>query len=147
MSKNPKDGFDLGQFLPYILNQAAETTSHAFQPVYAEKYGMSRTQWRVIANLGKFGAMTAKHICDVSHLEKTKVSRAIMALEDEGLLKRQTSSEDRRAEVLTLTAKGAKRFENLGEEAVAFDAELRKKLGKEEAKQLAALLQKLISSN
>ena len=145
MSKNPQDDFDLGQFLPYILNQAAEATSRAFQPVYAERYGMTRTQWRVIANIGKFGAMTAKHICDVSHLEKTKVSRAITVLETEGLLRRETSSRDRRAEVLTLTANGKKRFELLGSEALNFDAKLKDELGPEATRELIKSLQKLVS--
>ena len=81
MTLPQEDVFDLSAFLPYILNQAAEATSRSFQPAYTKKYGMTRTQWRVIANIGKFGAMTAKQICDISHLEKTKVSRAITMLE------------------------------------------------------------------
>lgn len=59
MRTSTKDVFDLSAFLPYILNQAAEATSRSFQPVYTKRYGMTRTQWRVIANIGKFGAMTA----------------------------------------------------------------------------------------
>jgi DNA-binding MarR family transcriptional regulator len=147
MTKGQSDVFDLAEFLPYILNQAAEATSRSFQPVYSEKYGMTRTQWRVIANVGKFGAMTAKQICDVSHLEKTKVSRAILALEDNGLLMRKTSSKDRRAEVLTLTKKGANLFEKLGREAINYDATLRQQLGEEEARMFMQSLQKLIAVN
>ena len=71
--------FDLDLFLPYLLNQAAETTSFGFHAVYRDRYGMTRTQWRVLANLGKFGAMTARDICAISHIEKTKVSRAVAA--------------------------------------------------------------------
>jgi DNA-binding MarR family transcriptional regulator len=147
MTNNPSEVFDLSEFLPYILNQAAEATSRSFQPVYAEKYGMTRTQWRVIANIGKFGAMTAKQICDVSHLEKTKVSRAIAGLEAENLLQRDTSTDDRRAEVLTLTTKGKRRFQQLGEEAVGFDATLRQQLGPETTKHLLLALQNLIAIN
>jgi DNA-binding MarR family transcriptional regulator len=80
--------FNLDSFLPYLLNQAAEATSHSFHVLYRDRYGMTRTQWRVLANLGRFGAMTARDICAISHVEKTKVSRAVSALEREGLLTR-----------------------------------------------------------
>ena len=147
MTNSPSDIFDLSEFLPYILNQAAEATSRSFQPVYVEKYGMTRTQWRVIANIGKFGAMTAKQICDTSHLEKTKVSRAIASLETDKLVRREPSADDRRAEVLTLTSKGKQRFRQLGEEAVSFDAKLRLQLGPEAAANLIQSLQHLIAIN
>lgn len=80
----PTSGFDLETFLPYLLNQAAEATSHGFQTVYPDRYGFTRTQWRVLANLGKFCAMTARDICAIGHIEKTKVSRAVAALEQGG---------------------------------------------------------------
>lgn len=137
--------FDLEQFLPYLLNQAAEAISRSFQEIYRELYGMTRTQWRVMANLGKFGAMTAKDICVISHVEKTKVSRAVSALEADGFLVRTPSEEDRRAEILSLTDKGRTAFADLGQRAITYDRELRRKLGPELTIQLDALLKKLIA--
>ena len=136
--------FDLERFLPYLLNQAAEATSLSFQAVYRADYGLSRTQWRVLANLGKFGAMTARDICAISHLEKTKVSRAIGLMEQAGLLTRTTSATDRRAEILGLTPRGHKVFEELGQKALAYDAELRRNLGPEIAGKLDTVLRRLI---
>ena len=137
--------FDLEQFLPYLLNQAAEVTSRSFQAIYREHYGMTRTQWRVMANLGKFGAMTAKDICVISHVEKTKVSRAVSALEADGCLLRTPSEEDRRAEILSLTDKGRTAFADLGQRAIAYDRDLRRRLGPELTIQLDALLKRLIA--
>jgi len=137
--------FDLEQFLPYLLNQAAEVTSRSFQAIYREHYGMTRTQWRVMANLGKFGAMTAKDICVISHVEKTKVSRAVSALEADGFLLRTPSEEDRRAEILSLTDKGRIAFADLGQRAIAYDRDLRHRLGPELTIQLDALLKRLIA--
>ncbi|NHX28398.1 MarR family transcriptional regulator, partial [Escherichia coli] len=34
------EDFDLGDFLPYALNQAAEITSLGFQRAYKDRYGM-----------------------------------------------------------------------------------------------------------
>jgi DNA-binding MarR family transcriptional regulator len=129
MDKPAPPEFDLERFLPYLLNQAAEATSRAFQAVYRAEYGLTRTQWRVMANLGKFGAMTARDICAVSHIEKTKVSRAVAALEEAGYLARAVSPEDRRAEILSLTDAGRVVYADLGQRAMAFDAALRADLG------------------
>lgn len=121
--------FDLQDFLPYLLNQAAEAASQGFQDIYRESYAMTRTQWRVMANLGKFGAMTARDICRISHIEKTNVSRAVAHLEQAGLLARSPSEQDRRAEILSLTEKGQTIFADLGQRAVNYDRALRKALG------------------
>lgn len=136
--------FDLQDFLPYLLNQAAEATSRSFEGVYKARYGMTRTQWRVLANLGRFGAMTARDICRISHIEKTKVSRAVAALEAEVMLARAPSPEDGRAEILSLTPRGLAVFAELGERAQAFDADLRAKLGPELAARIDAILREII---
>ncbi|MFC7704683.1 MarR family winged helix-turn-helix transcriptional regulator [Plastorhodobacter daqingensis] len=139
--------FDLEHFLPYLLNQAAEATSRSFQRIYRDDYGMTRTQWRVVANLGKFGAMTARDICRISHVEKTRVSRAVAALEAEGLLMRAPSPEDGRAEILSLSDKGRNLFEELGQRALAHDRELRNMLGPDLAARLDGLLRQLIAQS
>ena len=139
--------FDLNTFLPYLLNQAAEATSRGFQSVYAAEFGMTRTQWRVLANLGKFGSMTAKDICRISHIEKTKVSRAISALEQIGHLRRCASTEDRRAEILSLTDEGRHIFAALGRRAQDFDLRLRAELGSATAAELEDLLKRLVRLN
>ena len=140
-----KADFDLECFLPYLLNQAAEATSRSFQASYKATYGMTRTQWRVLANLGKFGSMTARDICTISHIEKTKVSRAVSALEDQRLLSRTTSPQDRRAELLSLTDAGRAVFADLGQRAIAYDRALRARLGPEIAADLDDLLRRIIA--
>jgi DNA-binding MarR family transcriptional regulator len=145
MDKPGTQDFDLEGFLPYLLNQAAEATSKSFHDTYRAAYGMTRTQWRVLANLGKFGSMTARDICTISHIEKTKVSRAVAALEAEGLLSRSISPQDRRAEILCLTERGRVVFADLGQRAIDYDRSLRAKIGPEIAAQLDELLRRIIS--
>ena len=88
------NAFDLEGFLPYLLNQAAEATSRAFQAVYRERYGMTRTQWRVLAHLGQFGAMTARDIFAGSPIAKTKVSPARASRGGDGRLARWSRPPD-----------------------------------------------------
>jgi DNA-binding MarR family transcriptional regulator len=147
MDRPSKTEFDLNSFLPYLLNQAAEATSKSFQATYKATYGMTRTQWRVLANLGKFGSMTARDICVISHVEKTKVSRAVAALEGDGLLLRAPSHEDRRAEILSLTDQGRAVFADLGQRALDYDRALRTKLGPEIAAGLDDVLRRIIAED
>ncbi len=99
----------------------------------------------MLANLGKFGSMTARDICTISHIEKTKVSRAVAALEAEGLLSRSISPQDRRAEILCLTERGRVVFADLGQRAIDYDRSLRAKIGPEIAAQLDDLLRRIIA--
>lgn len=100
--------FRLDDFLPYLLNNAAESTGRAFAAHYREGYGMSRAQWRIMAHLGVADRLTASDICLRGYLEKSKVSRAVSGLEEMGLLTRTRSTSDRRAEMLSLTKKGTR---------------------------------------
>lgn len=118
------DDFDLKDFTPYLLNMAAEATSLAFQPCYKDRYRMLRTEWRVLFHLGRYGPMTAREICDRVRLHKTKVSRAVSALEDKQYLSRAQKDADKRQEILSLTTGGEEVFKSLYKDARAFDAAL-----------------------
>ncbi|WP_373635612.1 MarR family winged helix-turn-helix transcriptional regulator [Yoonia sp. SS1-5] len=113
--------FDLKDFTPYLLNLAAEASSLGFQKHYKEKYGMLRTEWRVVFHLGQYGPMHAKEICNRARIHKTKVSRAVAALEKKRFLKREQESDDRRHEKLSLTRPGMVAFRDLLVAAQRFD--------------------------
>lgn len=105
--------FDLRNFLPYLLNQAAEETSIGFSQIYKDRYGMLRTEWRVLFHLGRYGDMTASEIGRLSKMHKTKISRSVKALEDKRFVAGRESSEDRRREILTLLPQGRRAFDDL----------------------------------
>lgn len=116
--------FQLQDFLPYLLNRAAEATSVEFQKYYKQRYGMLRTEWRVLFHLGRYGPLTAKEICTRATIHKTKVSRAVSALEQRRFITRKTVEEDRRHEVLSLTKVGTAAFEDLLKAAEAYNDKL-----------------------
>lgn len=122
MSEN--DPLQIQDFMPYLLNRAAETTSLEFQKTYKDNYGMLRTEWRVLFHLGRYGDLTAKQICTMADLHKTKVSRAVSALEGHRFLSRTRVPTDRRNEVLSLTKQGHAAFDHLQREATAYNARL-----------------------
>jgi DNA-binding MarR family transcriptional regulator len=136
--------FNLTQFLPYLLNQAAEVTSVAFQDSYRD-HGMSRTEWRIMANLGAHHSLTASEICRITFTDKTKVSRGVQALEQAGWLARRSIQGDRRRESLSLTEAGRILCRQIEHRAIDFDATLRATLGPAEAEVLSTLLSRLIA--
>ena len=139
-----RQSFDLNQFLPYLLNQAAEVTSMAFQQSYRD-HGMTRSEWRVMANLGAHHNLTAAEICRITFTDKTKISRAVQALEATGWLQRGMVQGDRRRENLSLTEAGRILCRQIEHRAMDFDADLRLSLGMAEAEALAEVLRRLIA--
>lgn len=137
------DTFDLQLFLPYLLNQAAETASYGFVQIYKDRYGMLRTEWRVLFHLGSYGSMTAKDIGARARVHKTKISRAVVALEKRRFLKRTRLESDRRTEALELTDLGQKAYEDLRQEARRFDRKLSDQMTLEERTLLNHLLLRL----
>lgn len=132
--------FELDDFIPYLLNRAAEETSLGFQRHYKARYGMLRTEWRVLFHLGRFGEMTAKSICERARIHKTKVSRAVAALETKKLLQRQRLDHDRRHEGLRLTRKGVTAFEDLQSVALTYNGRLMARYSATERQLIEAFL-------
>lgn len=135
--------FDLRDFLPYLLNQAAGEVSAGFQTLYKSRYGMLRTEWRVLFHLGRYGEMTATEVCTRARVHKTKVSRAVTRLEARRFLRRQVSQHDRRAEVLALTDAGRAAYDDLSLQAQAYDAKLMSGFTDDEAQALRGALRRL----
>lgn len=135
--------FDLRDFMPYLLNQAADASSRDFQGYYKGKYGMLRTEWRVLFHLGRYGAMTAREVCDRAGIHKTKVSRAVAALDAKRLVRREEMAQDRRYETLHLTPHGQRVFADLTKEAQRFDAAMLAEFSEAEIAQMRAFLTRI----
>lgn len=131
------DTLDLETFLPYRLNRVADLVSRSFASIYRERYGLTRPEWRALATVGQFGTVTASRIVEHSSMHKTKVSRAVAALERRGWLDRITDTGDRRIEHLRLTARGSRAYRDLVPIAKSYEADL---LAALRASESAALL-------
>jgi DNA-binding MarR family transcriptional regulator len=129
----------LEQFLPYRLNRAAEVISQEFSASYRDQYGMTRPEWRCLATIGQFGRVTASAIGQHSAMHKTKVSRAVSALEARRWVKRLADETDRRLEHLELTPAGRKAYQDLAAVALRYHQQLLDALGGQGRPLLAAL--------
>jgi len=134
---------ELENFLPYRLNRLAEAVSRDFQTIYRTRYGLTRPEWRLLASLGQNGTMTATEVGRDSAMHKTKVSRAVSALEERRWLKRDTDPDDRRVERLALTPVGAKAYAEIVPLARRFEADLLRTLAPADREALLAGLDAL----
>ncbi|MFK7996305.1 MAG: MarR family winged helix-turn-helix transcriptional regulator [Granulosicoccus sp.] len=114
----------LEQFLPFRLSRLSESVSLKFAQHYKREFGMTRPEWRALAALGQLGTLTSTQICQHSNMHKTKVSRAVQALNKRGWLHRKRDTDDRRIEYLQLTPMGKRRYAKLVGLAHQFQSEV-----------------------
>jgi DNA-binding MarR family transcriptional regulator len=126
--KMDADRLELENFLPYRLNRLADAVSREFSRIYRDRYGLTRPEWRLLATLGQYGTMTATAVGAHSAMHKTKVSRAVAALEKRRWLTRSADAGDRRIEHLALTAEGLRTYREMVPIAKAFEANLLRKM-------------------
>ena len=101
---------NLDRFLPYRLNRLAHKVGVSLATIYTDAFGISRSQWRVIALLGQHQRLTAKQICTMTHMDKVKVSRAVNGLVKLNYLQTTPDKADKRAVLLTQSVQGKNSF-------------------------------------
>ena len=125
----PLPGFDLNAFLPYRLVAAANRTSRAFAERYREEFGISVSEWRVLAHLHHAGEVSVRDIEARVDMEKSKVSRAASRLEAAGHITKRVNDEDRRLVQLRLTPEGRALVARVLPVAIRFQNEMLERLG------------------
>jgi DNA-binding MarR family transcriptional regulator len=136
---------ELDAFLPYRFAVLAHAVSRAFSEVYAQKFGLSVAEWRVLANLGARGSMTAGELAVHSSLDKPKVTRALQRLQTRGLIVRTTGPDDRREVHVHLSASGWRMFRDIAPLAVAWELDLLSALTVDQRRQLSICLDVLLA--
>lgn len=136
----------LEDFLPYRLNVLAAAVSEGLARVYSERFNLDIPGWRVLATLGQYGARTATQIGQHSRMHKTKVSRAVAALEARGLIRRDSNPGDKRAAIVALTVAGEAAYREIVPLALAYERRLLESFSKGDARQIAMILDRLGTS-
>lgn len=135
---------ELRRFFPYRLARLAEVVSQATARVYADRFGLTRDEWRVVAALaGQRKAMKTAAILESSTLDKMRVSRALARLEKDGLVRRDPDPEDGRAWLVTLLPAGAALHRRIVPMVQAREAFLLEALTEEERRVLDVAIDKV----
>jgi DNA-binding MarR family transcriptional regulator len=133
----------LRHYLPYRLNWLAEMTSEHTRPIYRRRHELTRPEWRVLVNLAEAGSLTASELCTLVPLHKTKVSRALSALEGRGWVERRVDDNDRRIAHARLTQRGKRAFATIWPQMTAATEALLAPLSPEERAEIDRALARL----
>src|SRR5579863_4910361 len=124
--------FFLERFMPFRLSVLANRMTRAVAGVYMRRYHLSAPEWRTLAVLGRFGAMTANSVVERTAMDKVRVSRAVTRLLQLGHITRRTDPKDRRRAILDLTASGQSVYRQIVPRALAVETEMLAALTDEE---------------
>jgi len=141
--KQTQDPIFLESFLPYRLAVLANTVSKGIARLYADRFGITISEWRILAILGAFGPATASAIQGRSAMDKVQVSRAIARLTEAGLIDRTVDEADRRRQTIAMTAAGERGYREIVPLARAREAALLEGFSAEERDVLDRLLDRL----
>lgn len=114
----------LERYLPYRLSILSNRVSGMIARTYSDKFGLSITEWRIMAVLGEYPGISADEVSCKTQLEKSILSRAISKLLARHLLKRQFNQDDKRRSMLSLTETGMSVYDEIVPVAMRMEQEL-----------------------
>ncbi len=97
---------DMRDVLPY---QVSRLLSVAGAPVirWCEgRFGISRRQWRLLAMLEVYGSLRSSELAELAELDRVRTSRALLEMQDRGLIVRQHEVANARYVRVEITPKG-----------------------------------------
>jgi len=135
---------NLQVFLPYRLAVVSEAVSRSLAAVYAERFNLSRDEWRVLAALALRDDIKSTELAALTTLDKMQVSRALTRMQRDGLLEREPDASDRRNLLVRLLPAGRALYRKIVPMARAREAYLLESLDPQERATLSSALDKLL---
>ena len=136
---------DISHSLPMQLLQARETAMGYFRPML-RRHGMTEQQWRVIRVLAAAGPLDISELAKRSMLLAPSLSRILQFLEREQLVKRSTDKQDQRRSLISLTARGQRKYAAIGPDSEALYRHIENAFGRDKLDELNKLLNDLNTS-
>jgi homoprotocatechuate degradation regulator HpaR len=131
--------------LPIALLRARETVMGPIRAMLAESH-INEQKWRVLRVLEESGPMEQTAISGAACLLLPSLTRMLRAMEDEGLLVRETDTADRRKSIVTITDAGRAILLDHAAESRAIMEKLEQSFGHDKIEALLDLLEDLQQS-
>ncbi|MEP5169922.1 MAG: homoprotocatechuate degradation operon regulator HpaR [Shimia thalassica] len=128
--------------LPIALLRAREKVMGPIRHMLADA-GVTEQQWRVLRVLDEDGPLDPTTIADRAVLLLPSLTRILQKLEEKEFVTRRRDEEDRRRQVIEVTASGSALIEANMETSRRILRELRERLGDEKHETLITLLSEL----
>ena len=138
--------FEDEEFLLFRLSNVARRVAGTCADVYFTEFGISVSEWRLMAQIGRFGSISAKDVAEIIAMDRVAISRAAAKCLAEGLICETTHPQDRRSKVLSFTRKGAALYKAIIPRACELANTIEAGLSRSEAKMFKSLLDKIEKS-
>ena len=110
-SKKDVDSHRPEVLITYRVSVLAQTLSRLVDASVRANLDLTSRQWRVLVVLSRLGGSSASGaIARMASFDHSQVSRVTMELAEKGLLTMSNDPEDRRKQILTLTADGTEQL-------------------------------------
>ena len=133
----------LERYLPYRLSILSNRVSMIIAQAYKDKFGLSITEWRIMAVLGEYPGASADEVSNKTQIEKSMISRAVQKLLGRNLVVRHVDAQDRRRQNLELTSTGKEVYEQIVPISYDYEDRLLECLSEKEINQLNKIITKL----
>ena len=148
-SGRPQSGAEsrvaLESFLPYQLSVIASRVSRGLARLYAVRFDLTVPEWRIMTVLGRFPGISANEVCELTAMDKVRVSRGVARLLQFERIRRVSDPSDRRRSKLYLSDDGQQVYEQIVPVAHAYEDKLMAGLDENEVRTLENLLGKIES--
>ena len=131
---------DLNQFLPYQLSVLSLKISNGIAEHYKDQFGINISEWRVLVILYKNPKIQAKHIAQLSQMDKVRISRTLKSLHTKGYVSQSPHPHDARAKIYVLSTSGKHLMRAVIPDALRYEESLLNQLSQEEKDQLQHLI-------
>ncbi len=135
----------LESFLPYQFSVIASRVSRGLARLYAVRFDLTVPDWRIMTVLGRFPGVSANEVCELTAMDKVRVSRGVARLLQFERIRRDSDPSDRRRSKLYLSDSGQEVYEQILPVAHAYEDKLMAGLDSNEVRVLEGLLGKIES--
>ncbi len=102
----------LDNILPYLVNRLGFRMSRMLNRDL-RAYGLGISDWRVLAVLDSARAVTINDLADYAMIEQSTLSRLVMRMEEQALVRRDRSGPDGRVVTVSMTEHGRLAYEKV----------------------------------
>ena len=143
VATDKKDAKFLDEFLPYLLARASYLVSEDFTPLLRQA-NFDRSRWRILASLSDYDKVAIGKLADTVLMKQPTLTKVLDRMEEEGLVRRQHSKEDRRSVKVVITSRGREKVDELLQKVRAHEHAILKDYSEDEKIILRRMLNTLI---
>lgn len=130
----------------FKLAVAVNLNTSIFQQLYAQRYDLTLTDWRVLALLVSRPGISATELSDILAVDKMSITRAVQRLLERKRIRATANPHDRRRLALAVTQKGGKIYDKVAPYGWTHQERCLRDLSATERAELGRLLDKIIGS-